>query len=152
MPRRRILHLGWRSWMSFRMVRMPVVGADHDDGDLGGEALELAVAEAPDHVFGPVAADAEVGGLEGREVLVPHGLSAASPAVGDGVAREEEVDAAGPGDLEELVMAVAVFLRGDGGAGPLALRDGGDNQDEGEAQADHGVLPADLFYDVYRKG
>ena len=40
-----------------------VVGAEHEDGDLGLDAVEFAVLDPPDDVLGLVAADAEVGGL-----------------------------------------------------------------------------------------
>ena len=44
---------------------LSVVGADHEDDDLGLDALELAVLDPPQDVLGPVAADAEVGRIPG---------------------------------------------------------------------------------------
>jgi len=35
-----------------------IVGADHDDGDPGLDAVKLAVFKTPEDVFGAVAADA----------------------------------------------------------------------------------------------
>ena len=51
-------------------VRAGVVGADHQDDDLGVDPLDLAVLEPPEDVLGPVAADPEVGRLaRGVEAL-----------------------------------------------------------------------------------
>src|SRR5206468_1158135 len=45
-------------------VGLDVVGAEQEHDDLGGDAVELAVGDAPEDVLGAVAADAEVGGGE----------------------------------------------------------------------------------------
>ena len=62
-------------------VAAGVIGADHEDGDLGLDAVEFAVLDAPEDVLGAVAADAEVGGLhEADEGFIPDrlGIFAAS--------------------------------------------------------------------------
>ena len=74
-----------------------VVGPDHDDDDFGGEADQFAVGEPPEDVFGAVAAEPEVGGLERGEVFFPGGL--AFPPLSDGIAEEGEVHASGLGDV-----------------------------------------------------
>ena len=48
-----------------------VVGADHQDDDLGADAVELAVLDPPEDVLGAVAADAEVGRVAGAVVPLP---------------------------------------------------------------------------------
>ena len=40
-----------------------VVGADHDHGELRGDAVDLAVLQSPDHVFGTVTAVTDVEGI-----------------------------------------------------------------------------------------
>ena len=69
-----------------------IVGADHDDGELGVFLiLEVAVLETPDDVLGAVAGDAEVEGVFVGVVLFPDAFSGSFPALGDGVADEEDV-------------------------------------------------------------
>ena len=83
-----------------------VVRADHEHDGLRLQAVEVAVVEAPEDVLGAVAADAEVGGLEGRPGLVPHGLAFAFPSMGDGVAQEDELGFAFLRDDVEGLMAL----------------------------------------------
>ena len=44
-----------------------VVGADEEDDDARGDALQLAVLQPPEEVLGAVAADAEVEAVHLRE-------------------------------------------------------------------------------------
>ena len=44
----------------FRRIRARIVGADHDDGNLGRDALDIAVVEPPEHMLGAVAAESEI--------------------------------------------------------------------------------------------
>src|SRR5262245_32920124 len=70
-----------------------VVGTDHDDRRLGIEFVDLVpVGNAPEDVAGLIAADAEVDWLERAEMLLPGLLS--FPAVGDGIAEEDDVASA----------------------------------------------------------
>jgi hypothetical protein len=128
-----------------------VVRADHEDGDLGGDAVEFAVLDAPEDVLGLIAADAEVGGLQGTEGFVPDFLAAAAaPAVGDGIAEEEDVNIAFLGDLDKAFVAFdpALVARAGGGGGILLVAglNGIAEQDkttdgEGDEQLTHGGTP-----------
>ena len=90
-----------------------VVGADEKHGDLRVEAVDFAVAEAPEDVGGGVAAEAEVEGVAllvegvpgGLEILV--GRIGFVVVVGDGVADEEELRVGvGAKGFEDGVVAV----------------------------------------------
>ena len=63
-----------------------VVRADHQHGQLGRDAVDVAVVETPEDVFDAVAAEAQVHGVAFRIILAPDLLAAAFPAVGDRVA------------------------------------------------------------------
>ena len=58
------------------------------------DAVQFAVVHAPKDVLGAVAADAEVGGVARRVILVPDIRAAVAPEVGDGIAHEQNVNAA----------------------------------------------------------
>ncbi len=47
------------------MLRPAVILANHHNRQLGGEAVNVAVIEAPQNVLGPVAADSEFKALRG---------------------------------------------------------------------------------------
>ena len=81
-----------------------VIGADHEDDEFGFEAVEVAVVETPEDVFGAVAADAEVGGFVVGPCF-PCGFACAVPALGDGVAEEDELGFAFLGDFVEGIDA-----------------------------------------------
>ena len=68
-----------------------VVRPDHDDGDLGLDAIQLAVLKTPKHVLGAVAADAEVDDLALAVKFLPDIPAAAFPALRDGVTDEFDV-------------------------------------------------------------
>ena len=101
-----------------------VVRADHEHDDLGLVAVQLAVVEAPQHVFGAVAAEAEVERVERRsgELLPPH--RAALESVDDGVADEDDRAAA---LLDELLLFGEALLPPV--VGPVALRNRRDGDD-----------------------
>ena len=113
-----------------------VVGADHQDDDLGVDVVEFAMGEAVEDVLGAVAADAVVGGFEVGEFLGPDILAAmlgvgALPVVGDGVAFEVDVDISLLGEGEEFFVfgepgfvGVVEAATGDGLVGGFA-RSGG---------------------------
>ena len=69
-----------------------VVGADEKDEGLRLVAVELAVVDAPEDVFGAVAAETELKRAVrlAREVLVPGRLAGAVPVVRDRVADEDD--------------------------------------------------------------
>src|SRR5947209_6070210 len=77
-----------------RRVGAEVVGADHQDGDLGLDPVELAVGDPPEDVLGAVAPDAEVGRVARGVVALPDLdravalLVLARPALRDRVAEE----------------------------------------------------------------
>ncbi len=68
-----------------------IIHADEDDRDFGLKAVEVAVVEAPENVLGVVAADAEVEGVAGSVILAPDLLPVAFPALGNGVANEDDL-------------------------------------------------------------
>ena len=69
-----------------------IVGADHDDGELCVFLiLEVAVLETPDYVLSTVTGDAEIEGVFVGVVFFPDAFSGSFPALGDGVADEEDI-------------------------------------------------------------
>ena len=66
-----------------------VVGADHQHDDLGLDAVEFAVVDAPEHVLRLVTTDAEVRCVELGVAFLPHSRSRTVPARGDRVTDEE---------------------------------------------------------------
>jgi hypothetical protein len=113
-----------------------VVGADHEDHDLRADAVELAVLKAPENVLGPVPGDAEVGRLEGSEVLVPDLAAGRPPGVRDGVAEEEDVDTPAAGLLREALVAVEPGTLFGDGAGPGEGVLGGQGEQGGHERPD----------------
>jgi hypothetical protein len=103
-----------------------VVGADHEDGEFGFEAVIVAVFQAPEDVLGAVAADAEVGGFVGGPGFVPK-FFGAFPALGDGVAKEDELSFAFFGDFVEgfVPLLGAVMRGGDDGEVEFGVLGGG---------------------------
>src|SRR5208282_3698979 len=77
-----------------RGVAVAVVGANHQHDDLGMDAVQLTVFDAPEDVLRAVATDAEVGGVARRVVFVPNRPAFAAPVVSDGIALEQNVNAA----------------------------------------------------------
>ena len=67
-----------------------VVGPDQEHGQLRLQPIVIAVLETPEDVFGAIAADPEICGLEWRPVFLPDRLTFAAPALGDGVPEEDE--------------------------------------------------------------
>ncbi len=65
-----------------------IVGADHDDGDLGVYAVELPPFNPPEHILCTIAADAKVDGCTTAVIFRPDILAVAFPSLGDGVADE----------------------------------------------------------------
>ena len=75
-----------------------VVRADEQDDHLRAEAVEFAVLDAPQNILDAVVADAEIGGVARRECLLPNSPATGVPvpAVGDGIANEQQVNATFP--------------------------------------------------------
>ena len=91
-----------------------VVGADHENDDLGFDAVELTVLDAPEDVLGSVAADPEVGWGVFSEGSLPD-CALASPTCGDGVAEEHELGFSFLCDGDEGVVGFhEAFLRSAG--------------------------------------
>src|SRR6202035_150642 len=91
----------------------------------------------PEHVLSPIAADAEIGGLERLEVLLPDFLPGlAAPAVGNRVAQEQDVDSALLGDGDESLMPLLILgNRLDGAVvGFLVIRPGRHTGQDGETE------------------
>ena len=124
-----------------------VVGADEEDGELGVQAVELAVFEAPEQVGGGVALEAEVEGVAGAVITLPHGGEVPPgfgpgllPVLRDAVAEPDEIDPAAPcfGELG-LVAGTppAGFHAADGGGGDGLVRrlvGGGEQEGGGEEE------------------
>jgi hypothetical protein len=94
-------------------VTAHVIGTDHNHSNLGFDAVQFAVLDAPEDVLRAVAADAEVRGLERGKILVPGRLGiAAAPGLSDRVAQEDDGDIAlhGLGD-EALVPFQPAWVR-----------------------------------------
>lgn len=61
-----------------------VVGADHDDGELGILLVfEVPVLETPDDVFGPISGESKIEGVTVGVELFPGPFSGSFPALGD---------------------------------------------------------------------
>ncbi len=71
-----------------------VVGADHNDGHFGVNAVKVAIIHSPEDMLGAVPAGAEIEGFAMTIVNFPDPLAAPFPTLGDGVADEGEVDVA----------------------------------------------------------
>ena len=84
----------------------PVVGADHEDDELGVHlSAEIAAFDAPEDVFGFVAGDAEIDGVERGEMRFPADAAGDFPVVRDGVAEEDDFGVALLGDDVECGVA-----------------------------------------------
>ncbi len=83
-----------------------VVRADHDNGDLGADVLDVAVVEPPQDVLCSIAADAEVHGVALGVILRPNLLASAFPAVRDRVADKDQIDVALSHALVERLMSL----------------------------------------------
>ena len=87
-------------------LRADVVGSGQDHDDLGVDAVELTVLEAPEDVLGLVGAPSEVAGIPAPEVLPPvrqeFGIVGRAPSADDRIADEVDVDAAFGRFLEQL--------------------------------------------------
>ena len=116
-----------------------VVGAEHEHGDLRGQAVELAVLNAPDHVLGLVAADAEIRRLPLAVEVLPD-VRRLAPALGDGVADEDDADGAGLAAREERLVQLAEAAGGvgllDRGGGVRFRPRGGGSGGAGDAEGD----------------
>lgn len=122
----------------FGRVRAGVVGADHDDGELGLNAVDVAVVEPPEDVLGAVAADAEVDGVTRGVGLGPNLFSGPFPALGDGVADEDQVDVPLLDPLvERFVTLHPAAVARHGGDGVMGGGIGGET-DAGEAEESGG--------------
>ena len=71
--------------------RPGVVRADHDHGQLGMQALEVAVIEPPQDVLGLIAADAEIQSMPFLVVFLPNFFAAPFPTMRDRIANEEQL-------------------------------------------------------------
>lgn len=68
----------------------PVVLADHDDGQLWGKAVDVAVIQSPKDVLSPVSADSKVQALAVGVIVVPYFSTRAFVALDDGVSDVEK--------------------------------------------------------------
>ena len=83
-----------------------VVGARQEHDDLRVHGVQLTVVQPPQHVLRRVAAPAEVGGVPADQLLPPVAeqvrVVGGSPAPGDRVAGEIDIDATAPRLLDQL--------------------------------------------------
>ena len=82
-----------------------VIGADHEDDDLRLDAFEFTVLDAPEHMLGAVATDAEVSGLILGILFFEEGLLAV-PASGDGVTEKHDLGLTLLGDFHEGIVGL----------------------------------------------
>ena len=112
-----------------------IVGADHDDGDFGFDAFEVSVLQAPEDVLGAVTTDAEVHGFAIGVMFFPDFFgSAAFPALGDGVADENELGVLGVFDagVEEVGADFPAGVAGHWGDGGVIGKGGSGGKNDGE--------------------
>jgi len=119
-----------------------VVDADHQDDDFRFDAVELAVLETPEDVFGSVAGEAEGDGFAGGAVAVDHtfalgvrdAFGVAGEALGDRVAEEDDLDVrVGRDSLFQVVECLEPNLFAPAGAGPVFRGGRGDGGGIGRA-------------------
>lgn len=72
------------------LVSWDVINADQHHGNRGAEAVQVAVFQAPQHVLGVIAADAQIQRVTGRVILGPHRFAVAFPALRDGIAHKNQ--------------------------------------------------------------
>ncbi len=69
-----------------------VVGANEQDNGLGRGFAQFAVLNAPEGMLGGVSSEAEVCRAEWREMGLPGVFPCCFPALGDGIAEEQDID------------------------------------------------------------
>ncbi len=87
-----------------RRIVFAVVGADHEDDDLGVDAVNFAVLDAPDDMLGAISADTEIGSVAIGVEFIPNAFAAIAPEIGDGIAHEQEINSSGFGLLHEILV------------------------------------------------
>jgi len=123
----------------FAGVKRAVVLADHDDGDLGGDAVDVAVLKPPEDLLGAIAGDAKDQAVPGGVVVIPHGFSLPLPVPDDRIADVDEINIALTRPCVHGVVTGHPGLtpardRDDRGVGP----DGGGGVGGGELDGDGG--------------
>ena len=81
-----------------------VIGADHHDGCFGQNAVDVAVIQPPQDVFGAITPDTEVHRVAVAVVLCPDLLTGALPAMRDRIADEDEIGVALLGSFVEALV------------------------------------------------
>ncbi len=89
-----------------RRIGFEVVGANHEHGEFRGNAVDVSVIQAPEHVLGLVAAYAEIDGVTVAVVGVPYHLAFAFPPMSDRVADKQKV---GVALLDALIESLMPF-------------------------------------------
>src|SRR4029453_3613233 len=79
----------------FGVITAAVVLTDHHDGEFGRDAVDVAVVEAPQDVFGAIPADAQIQRVAGGIVAVP---AVFAPCI-------EVLDNGGP-SIDQMYMAL----------------------------------------------
>ena len=87
-------------------ISLNVIGADHQDDEFGIEAIDLAVLETPEGVFDPICANADIEGMAVGVIFFPDVEADAFPMISNGVAIEEEINAARHGFFLEMVLKI----------------------------------------------
>lgn len=87
-----------------RRIRIAVVRPNHQHDDFGIQSVQFAMFDAPDDVLRPVAADAEIRRVPRAVGFLPNILAPAAPIVRDGIAHEQNLNAARLGLFHKSLM------------------------------------------------
>ena len=86
-----------------------VVGADHDDHQLRRNSVKLAVAQAPEHIFCFIGAEAQIQVLDSREHFLHQPCCGAVYKMSDRVADKDQIDLiAAIDDLGQLFLVAGM--------------------------------------------
>src|SRR5262249_32260491 len=100
-------------------IAAKIIGADEKNRGMRLEARQfLAFRDAPEHVLGPVAANAKGSGPSFLEPLRPYCFACLLPSFSEGIAQEEDVYVSFLGSFEKrLVLPLGVGITAGGGLG-----------------------------------
>ena len=77
-----------------RQAAVGIARSGHHHGQLGRDAINVAMIQPPENVLRAIAADAQVDGVAFAVELLPHRLACSFPALRDRIADEDQVDVA----------------------------------------------------------
>ena len=130
----------------------PVVLADHDDSEFGGDPIDIAVVESPDDVLGAVTTNSQVEGLPGSVVVIPNRFSDPFIALNDGVPDIDQVDVSllGLGVHRFVTLHPSGFGHRNGnGCGIVGLGESVSQSRQDHQKESRSNLKHNLFYRVF---